>query len=84
MTSVTNELLNELLKRIQQDISDMKRVQQEHTMEFVSIRKHFAAADGRIGALQQDILNVQDRMDSVRDRRSRIERRLDIVEDPVS
>jgi septal ring factor EnvC (AmiA/AmiB activator) len=81
--TVTNELMYELLKRMQQDIADIKHVQREHTMEFVSIRKHFVAVDGRFAAVQQDIINIQDRLDRIDERLSRVERRLELAETPA-
>jgi septal ring factor EnvC (AmiA/AmiB activator) len=83
VTEVTNELMYELLKRLQQDIGDVKQVQRDHTAEFISIRRHLAATDAKIAALEGDIADIRDVVRRMDARIARIERRLDIVDEPV-
>ncbi len=79
MAEVTNELMFELLKRIQGDLSDLRHTLREHTGEFVALRKHMGAFDQRLGAYGSDLENVFEKLQRMDVELSRIARRLDIV-----
>ena len=84
MAEVTNELMYELLKRVHADIADMKTAQREHTGEFIAIRRHLAATDAKIAALEVDIADIKETVNRVNSRLARVERRLDIVDETVT
>jgi hypothetical protein len=73
MAEVTNELLFEVLRALQADVSGLKDVWQENTAALNAIRTHMIAQSQDI----QNIYSVLARHDA---RLSRIERRLEIVE----
>ncbi len=72
ITEVTNELLLEVLKKVQEQVArgseDMSR-----------IREELSAMRGHIVALQQDIHNIYDTMLEHGTRLDRIERLLELV-----
>jgi ubiquinone biosynthesis protein UbiJ len=84
VTGAANELVFELLKRIQQDVADGKTGQRDHTAEFISIRGHLAARDAKFAAPEGDVADVRDVVRRIDQRVARIERRLDIVDEPVA
>ncbi|MCO6186271.1 hypothetical protein [Rhizobium sp. L1K21] len=73
MTEVTNELMYELLKRMQTDISDVKDGVRELKLEVNAIR-------GTLVSVHQDIHNIYGILGNHSDRLARIERRLELHE----
>ena len=73
MAEITNELIYEILKRIQQDIAAIRSDQREMRAELIAIRTHQLA-------MQQDIHNLYTAVAGWSQRVERIERRLDLVE----
>lgn len=76
MAAVTNELMHELPKRIQAWLARM-----ESALSSIEVR--LGSTAGHLLAVQNDVANLYAGQANV-DVRPRIERRLDIVEDPVS
>lgn len=76
MTAVTNELMFEVLKRMQNDMSLMKDDVRVIQGELQAIRQHMAG-NGR------DINNIYDKLVGQELRLERIERRLDLISEPV-
>jgi len=76
MAEVTNELIYEVLRQIQQDLAGLKDGQREHSAALGAIRTH-------MGALQQDVTNIYTILVRHEARLDRIERRLEISEVPV-
>ncbi len=73
MAQVTNELMYELLKRMQSDIHSLKDGQREIQSEIIAMR-------GTMVSVQQDIHNVYGLLFQHGERLDRIERRLDLRE----
>ena len=72
MAEVTNELMFELLKRLQGDLSDLRHGQREIITELSALRTHTVA-------IQTHVANIYGRLGRLEDRAARIENRLDIV-----
>jgi predicted nucleic acid-binding Zn-ribbon protein len=77
MADVTNELLLEVLKRMQADLGALKDGQKE-------IRNEIAAVRGHVVAIQTDISNIYTKTATSEVRLDRIERRLEIIDAPVA
>ena len=73
MAEVTNELLYEVLKAVQRDITDIKHGQAEANSALNALRTHMVA-------FQQDINNIYTTLNRHDGRLERIERRLEISE----
>jgi hypothetical protein len=73
MAEVTNELIYEVLKKLQADVAGLKDVWVENTAALNAIRTHMIAQSQDI----QNIYSVMARHDA---RLARIESRLEIVE----
>ncbi|HTO30062.1 MAG TPA: hypothetical protein VL202_02600 [Pararhizobium sp.] len=73
MAEVTNELMYELLKRIQVDISSLKEGQRDLRHDNLSLRNQFHTMQGDINNLRGSIAHIEDRLD-------RIENRLELRE----
>lgn len=71
MPEVTNELLYEILKKVQDQLVQLNDGQRAIREELTSLRAHQLA-------MQRDIYNIHERMDSVERRLDRIERRLEM------
>ena len=72
MAEVTNDLLYEVSKRLQSDMSDLKLGQQE-------IRVEIGALRGHMNAVQQDVANLYAQSARLEVRLDRIERRLEFA-----
>lgn len=68
---VTNELLFEHLRRIQNDIGELKQMRVEMREGFASMRTHFLAQQGDISTFERRLIDLEDNV-------SRINHRLDI------
>lgn len=73
MAEVTNELMYELLKRMQADIAGLKQGQRDHRDDILSLRNQVHSVQGDINGLRASIGHIEDRLD-------RIENRLEIRE----
>ncbi len=76
MADVTNELLYEVLKTIQRDLSDTRHAVAEVKTELNAVRGHLIA-------MQQDIHNIYATLTRHDARLERIERRLELTESPL-
>jgi septal ring factor EnvC (AmiA/AmiB activator) len=73
MADVTNELMYEVLKKIQSDTSELKDGQREANSRLNALLTHLIA-------LQQDISNIYSTLTRHDARLDRIERRLELAE----
>jgi hypothetical protein len=73
MAEVTNELMYEVLRRIQEDVTALKEGQREHSAALNAIRIHMVG-------MQQDIQNLYAAFTRHETQLDRIERRLEISE----
>ena len=73
MADVTNELMYELLKRMQTDISSLKHGQREHRDDILSLRNQMHGMQGDINSLRGSVGHIEDRLE-------RIENRLELRE----
>ena len=73
MNDVTNELLLEILKRIQSDVSDIKKTQQELKQGQIALRDEVHALRGDVLRQERAIASLETDMD-------RIKHRLDLVD----
>jgi hypothetical protein len=75
--NVTNELLFEVLKKMQTDIGLIKEGQREGRVEMAALRGHLLA-------VQTDVANIYSKVAGVELRLEHIERRLEIITEPNS
>ncbi len=73
MAEITNELMYEVLKHIQEDVATLKEGQREHSAPLNAIRIHMVG-------MQQDIQNLYAAFIRHEPQLDRIERRLEITE----
>ena len=73
MVEVTNELMYELLKRIQSDVSFLKEGQRE-------LKSEIAAVRGTVISISQDVHNIYGILARHDERLERIENRLELRE----
>lgn len=71
MAEVTNELIYEVLKKIQDSVVRLENGQREIREELIAMRGHMLA-------MQRDIHNIYERLDDHGRRLDRIERRLEL------
>jgi predicted nucleic acid-binding Zn-ribbon protein len=71
VAAITNELMYELLKRMQTDISALKQGQREQRDDILSLRNQMHNIQGDINSLRGSIGHIEDRLE-------RIETRLDL------
>ncbi|MEI5663797.1 hypothetical protein WBO78_02530 [Bosea sp. CCNWLW174] len=76
MTEVTNELIYEVLKRIQGDTAALREGQTE-------IRTELAAMRGHMLAIQTDVANIYGKLASHDVRLDRIDNRLNLISEPA-
>ena len=76
MAEATNELIYEVLKKIQRDVLLIR-----HDMR--GLREEITAMRGHVIAIQRDISKVYDRLGGLETPVDRIERRLELAEAPV-
>jgi len=77
MAEVTNELIYEVLKKMQDRLSGIEHSVQEVRTEIVALRGHMIA-------VQQDVANIYGRMAGVEVRLDRIDRRLELATDALA
>jgi hypothetical protein len=75
MAEVTNELIYEVLKSVQNRVSSLDEGLKEVRIELNAMRGHLIA-------MQQDTANIYGRLAGVEARLDHIEKRLDIVDAP--
>ncbi|MGD9738494.1 MAG: hypothetical protein AB7O56_15500 [Bauldia sp.] len=73
MTEITNELIYDVVERLQDRLAVVNRKVDEVKNELVSIRGHVVAS-------QQDIHNIYLKLDGHDGRLDRIDRRLELIE----
>jgi septal ring factor EnvC (AmiA/AmiB activator) len=73
MTEVTNEIIFEVLKKIQADVAHIKGRVDDHDQQFIALRE-------QLHGLQGDLLRIDRQAASVSHRLERIERRLELTE----
>jgi chromosome segregation ATPase len=83
MAEITNELICEVLKAMQARLGNVEEGIREVRGEVHALRGSMQATNSQIGALQLDISNIYQTMGAMDSRLSRIERRLDIIDNPV-
>jgi hypothetical protein len=71
--TVTNDLMYELLKRMQEDLADLKRGQLSMGLQLASMEQHAAASQVEIARMSGDIAQPNRDM-------ALVKRRLDLVE----
>jgi uncharacterized protein (UPF0335 family) len=76
--SVTNELMYELLKNIQKDISDMRFELRTQGEDLRGVKGHMASMLHSVGTLVQSDVTRGTDLDHLRSRVERIERRLEL------
>jgi archaellum component FlaC len=77
MAEVTNDLIYEVLKNVQQRLDRMDSRLNDITEELVGVRLH-------MHAIQGDVNSIFTRLGTLEARVDRIERRLDIVTEPAN
>jgi septal ring factor EnvC (AmiA/AmiB activator) len=73
MAEVTNELLYEVLKKLQTDMSEVKKTLSDHDQQFIALREQLHAVHG-------DILRIERQGASFSHPLERIEQRLQLVD----
>ncbi len=73
MTAETENLLLEILKRLQSDMADVKA-------DLADIRLRVTATEDHLATLVMSVAGVNHRLDRLAERVERIERRLDLTE----
>lgn len=73
MAEVTNDLIYEVLKSIQERVGALQDGQRAIPEELTALRGHQVA-------MQRDVYNIHERFDAVERRLERIERRLELVD----
>ncbi len=76
MADVSAELVYEVLKSLQADVSLLKNGQRDIREELIGIRLHQHAAQGELNS-------ILSRLSSIEGRIERVERRLDLVGQPA-
>ena len=76
MAEVTNELIYEVLKSIQNRLDKLETGQRDIKEELIAVRLHQHAAQGELNTLLSRMGGVENRLD-------RIERRLDLIGEPA-
>jgi predicted nucleic acid-binding Zn-ribbon protein len=80
MAKVTNELIYDVLKQLQSDVSTLKHGQQELKDAFIIVREDIHGLSGDIHGLSGRVLALEKSQNNVEQRLARIEKRLDLVE----
>ncbi|WP_276118203.1 hypothetical protein [Pararhizobium qamdonense] len=73
MNDVSSELMYELLKRIQNDLSSLKDGQKDMRQDMLSLRNQFHLLQGDVNTMRGSIVHIDDRLE-------RIENRLELRE----
>jgi predicted nucleic acid-binding Zn-ribbon protein len=73
VNDVSSELMFELLKRIQNDLSSLKDGQKDMRQDMLSLRNQFHLLQGDVNTMRGSIVHIDDRLE-------RIENRLELRE----
>ncbi len=76
MAEISAELVYEVLKSLQADVSTMKNGQRDIREELIGVRLHQHASQGELNSILSRLSSIEGRME-------RIERRLDLVAQPA-
>ena len=76
MAEVTNDLIYEVLKRVQEDVSTVRQ-------DMRGMREEMTAMRGHMLAIQRDVNNIYERLATLEVRADRIERRLELADAPT-
>lgn len=68
MADISNELMYELLKKMQADISSLKHGQREHRDDILSLRNQIHGMQGDINSLRGSIGHIEDRLERIDNR----------------
>jgi hypothetical protein len=81
---ITNELIYEVLKKIQADVAHIKARVDDHDQQFIALRDQMhnmnLSLQTQIHALQGDVLRIDKQMVAIGHRLERIERRLELTD----
>jgi hypothetical protein len=77
VAEISNELIYEVLKSVQQHMTNLEDKVTDLNSQFIAMRQHMTAVQG-------DVNNIYVKAGSIESRLARIERRLDIVDETVS
>jgi len=73
MAEISNELIYEVLKKVQADVADIKT-------DLRSLQTQVIAVQGQVGGLQTQVASIASDLLQTKERVERIERRLDLRE----
>lgn len=82
MAEVTNDLIYEALKAMQARLGNLEETMREVRGEVRALRSAMSAIDNRMGAFHMDLANLYEASGAMEGRMSRIERRLEITDNP--
>ena len=84
MADVTNELIYEVLKAMQTRLGTMEDHIRDIGQQLMAMRDDLRSVHGELGSIHTDIANLYHVTASMDARLTRIERRLDIIDVPIS
>ena len=84
MAEITNELIYEVLKPMQARLSNIEETLREHKGQFLAIRGDLRSIHMEMGPMKSDSVNIYESTGAMDTRLSRIERRLEIIDLPIS
>lgn len=73
MTTITNELMFEILKSIQTTVADVKAAQTEHARQLLRVRED-------INNFHRDTIRLESQLADISHRLERVEKRFDTVQ----
>lgn len=76
MTEATNELIYEVLKAVQPRLGNIEQGQKETNARLSAMQTHLMA-------IEKDVANVYDSLGALENRMSKVERRLDLRDEPA-
>ncbi len=78
--NVSNELIYEILKRVQSDVAEIKATQADHSRQFIRVREDVNSLRGDIHGLHSDDLRHERMQEKMDVRLERIEARLSLAD----
>jgi septal ring factor EnvC (AmiA/AmiB activator) len=84
MAEVTNELIYEVLKAVQARLGNLEEAVRDERGQLAAIRGDLRAVHAEIAAVKTDVSNIYQTQGAMDSRLARIERRLEIIDSPVS
>lgn len=76
--AVTNELIYEVLKKVQTDLAEVKATQADHSRQFIRVREDINSLRGDVHGLHSDDLRRERMQEKLDLRLQRIEKRLNL------